>query len=295
MSAIKIRVFDADRKPIEGRVDVRVSDARGEPVAEVRDARGGTAIPIEGLESGLRHHVRVFPSRYRPVSQLVVPTEGPAANVHVFCPVDPEHVTPSFPTFDTLPGPLQAVLDRSTIEAALTESAAAVPLQVSAGALLYDRLTALQKAGLLNLFCKMSATPVGPGMAWDFVDQLHRTRADRIFAHVRVDFRDHVKSAASAGLFDEVSGALHDPGVGFTQAGSFKTDDRFGNLQLTFFASSDLPLRFRIDADIDDANGLGHVFQVLRNAIKDRTTHPYDIHQLLTFHQRLRPVYDLSA
>ena len=61
-----------------------------------------------------------------------------------------------------------------------------------------------------------------------------------------------------------------------------------------FFASETAPIAFKVDADIDDAAGLGHAFQVLRNFVTDGTTHPYDIHQILTFRQEVTPLYDLA-
>ena len=45
--------------------------------------------------------------------------------------------------------------------------------------------------------------------------------------------------------------------------------------------------------DIDDAAGLGHVFQVLRNHLTGNPTHPYNIHQILIAHQHLDPGYRL--
>ncbi len=292
MSVLHVRVFDADRRALPGVVDVRVVDARNEPVAEVQGARAGAVIKVPDLPAGVRYHVQVFPARHRPVGQLVVPSEGPPVNVHLFCPVDPARAKATFPGYEDLPEALTAVLDRSTLEIEVTPRGPALPVSV-AGPTTWNSLTDLQKAGLLNLYCKMCATPVGRHTAWHFVQDIYRARGDRIFANVAIDFRDHVKTAVATGLFDEVSGRLHDPGVGFTRAGSFKTGESFGNLQLTFFASKDTPLRFRLDADIDDANGVGHVFQVLRNRVKDRDTHPFDIHQLLTFHHLLRPAYDL--
>ncbi len=294
MSVLHVRVFDADRKPLTGRVDVTVVDARHEPVAAVHDAPASRLIRVPDLPAGVRHHVRVFPVRHRPVGQLVVPAEGPPVNVHLFCPVDPARAEAAFPGYDTLPAPVRTVLDRSALEMDITRGGPAVPVNV-AGEATWRSMTDLQKAGLLNLFCKMSTTPVGPHTAWHFVQDIYRARGDRIFAHVALDFRDHVRTAVVSGLFDEVSGRLHDPGPGFAHAGSFKTGESFGNLQLTFFASRDAPLRYRVDADIDDANGLGHVFQVLRNRVKDRDTHPFDIHQVLTFHHLLRPAYDLRV
>jgi hypothetical protein len=62
---------------------------------------------------------------------------------------------------------------------------------------------------------------------------------------------------------------------------------------LTFFASASSPLRFKVDADIDDAGGLGHAFQVLRNFLTHQPTHPYDIHEILVFDQLLSVPYTL--
>jgi hypothetical protein len=111
---------------------------------------------------------------------------------------------------------------------------------------------------------------------------------------VDVALRDRVKSAEAEGRVRAVSGKLHTPPPGFVAAGSFKTDDRHGNLQLSFFASAAAPLVFKVDADIDDAAGIGHTFQVLRNWIRDDTTHPYDIHQILVFRQEATPDYVLA-
>jgi hypothetical protein len=45
------------------------------------------------------------------------------------------------------------------------------------------------------------------------------------------------------------------------------------------------------DIDIENAAGLGDVFQVLRNSLTGRPTHPYDIHEILVFHQKIDPGY----
>ncbi|UCF05887.1 MAG: hypothetical protein JSV33_02290 [bacterium] len=70
-----------------------------------------------------------------------------------------------------------------------------------------------------------------------------------MFANVDVRLRDLVKEAINEGDFDNVSGSEHTPPPGLHRAGSFKTPDDYGNLQLTFFASDDAPLRFKVDAD----------------------------------------------
>jgi len=86
----------------------------------------------------------------------------------------------------------------------------------------------------------------------------------------------------------EVSGALHHPPTGFAEAGSFKTPDHYGNLCLTFFMKGDDCVA---DIDIDDAGGLEHAFQVLRNKLSGHPTHPYNIHEILVGYQQLDPGY----
>jgi len=80
--------------------------------------------------------------------------------------------------------------------------------------------------------------------------------------------------------------------AGFAPAGSYKTFDHYGNLQLSFSTDGS---EWRSDIDIDDAAGLAHVFQVLRNEITDTPTHPYDIHEILVAFQHLDPGYSLDV
>jgi len=46
---------------------------------------------------------------------------------------------------------------------------------------------------------------------------------------------------------------------------------------------------------IDDAGGLEHVFQVLRNKLSGRPTHPYSIHEILVKFQQLDPGYTFTV
>jgi hypothetical protein len=89
-----------------------------------------------------------------------------------------------------------------------------------------------------------------------------------------------------------VDGALHAPPAGFEPAGSFKSDDNYGNLQLTFFQQGDT---WVADVDIDDAAGLAHVFQVARNHLTGRPTHPYDIREILIAWQGTDPGYTFEV
>ena len=156
---------------------------------------------------------------------------------------------------------------------------------------LFAALSDEAKAGLLNISKKSLATEFRNG--GDLLPHLVLIDilGDRCFVEVPRTLVDQMPQLVDGNAFHAVNGALHEPPAGFSPAGSFKSDDAFGNLQLTFFESGGE--RFRADVDIDDAAGLGHVFQVARNHVTGSPTHPYNIHQILLAHQHLDPGYRL--
>ena len=280
MATLSIRIVDAARKLLTDETDISIRDAQTDVLdLQVRNIRDGLA-RID-LAFGSVYLLRVAPRHYRPVQQVVSMTGDRA--LEVCCPIDPakvEHVI--FPAYRELSERLQYVLGKSRVEGAEGVVAEA----------LYQALTALQKAGLLNLYAKLARTRVGERPAWSYVQRLYRIRGDRIFAVVEPAFRDRVKDAVTTGAFHAVSSALHTPPAGFQQGGSFKSDDTYGSLQATFFVRTH-PLEVRADLDLDDAGGIGHVFQVVRHGLTGGETHPYDIHEILLAHQALDPGYTL--
>ena len=50
-----------------------------------------------------------------------------------------------------------------------------------------------------------------------------------------------------------------------------------------------------VDIDIDDAGGLEHVFQVLRNKLSGQPTHPYNTHEILIVNQHRDPGYTFQV
>jgi hypothetical protein len=48
------------------------------------------------------------------------------------------------------------------------------------------------------------------------------------------------------------------------------------------------------DIDIDDASGIEHVFQVLKNKLSGNPTHPYNIHEILVGYQHNDPGYSFQ-
>jgi hypothetical protein len=275
-------------------LDVTITAVRtNTEIRRARSADGTKKLRLTGLTAHEPYVVRAFPVRHRPVGQFVIgPPGDKPEEIELFCPVDPRRVSDlRVPAYAELDPALRGVLERSTLER--DAGTPPIPGAASSGELLYGSLTWLERAGLLNLFCKMSHVPLGDVTTWSYVRDVYRVRGDRIFVNVALEFRDRVKNAVAGGGFVEADSSLHAPPVGFTHGGSFKTRDHYGNLQLTFFGSATAPLQFKVDADIDDASGIEHAFQVLDHFFTKGVTHPFDIHEILTFHQRLNTEYAL--
>ena len=286
MGKLIVKIANASREPLPDHVDLKVVSARTDAlVRSVSNVDGSKEIHIDGLMDHQPHIVKVFPRRHRPVAAFGIPVPGAPVVVQLYAPIDPEHVEhPTFPAWNDVPEPLRSVLECSTVEEV-----------AGCGRPLYEQLTSTQKAGMFNLYSKMTAFGFDEQRTvWSFVDRLYRIRADRVFVDVKPGLRDLVKSAVAEERFREVSGKLHEPPPGHTSCGSFKTHERYGNLQLSFFVSHAEPLAFKVDADIDDAAGIGHVFQVIRNVVTKGTTHPYDIHEILVFRQEVVLPYQLA-
>ena len=279
-----LELVDVYGDALKEKVDILLrhqvlSDAR---IARSVKASPKPAIPELFCEPQGLYRLEIDPPSYLPVSQFVSIKPSGDTKVTIPFPVDPKKAKPSFPPFPELPQSLQDLLEASN---------SVLGFEGKTGAALYDGLDDIRKAGLLNIAAKSIATPLVNGdTVFPSVKKLTELRGDRFFAVVTKQLREETKNSISEGLFDEVSGALHhlaDPT--FSPAGSFKTPDNYGNLQLTFFMN---PAGDCVaDIDIDDAGGLGHVFQVLRNHFTGRPTHPYDIHEILVYHQKIDPGY----
>lgn len=281
-SVLTITFVDAGRNPLDDVVDVTVtSEDSNRTVAQLKNVRGTTTLKVTGLTPLEICRVQVFPMRHRPVGWFARANEA----VALPSPVDPERVSRvKFPEYDRLGAKADAILQRSALDE---------PANL-AGKALYDALADVPRAGLLNLLAKMGRTslPGGTGVM-DHVESFYRVRGDRVFANVGNGLRDLVKIAVDEKRFEEVGGSLHNPPPDFRRVDSFKSKDHYGNLQITFFASLTAPLRFKADIDIDDAAGIEHVFQVLSHKLTGDETHPYDIHEILLYHQSLDPLYQL--
>lgn len=205
--------------------------------------------------------------------------------VRLVVPVNPEQVLRiNGPAFGVLSASAQRVL-----------AAAAGPQFIVAGTpvtgqTLYDGLdlAPLLKAAFLNIVAKAGATTLaGTETVLDYFRGLRELRQDRFFVDIDPKL---IGIVASSNGFHSVPDALHQPLPGYEPVSSYKTFDRYGNLQLTFQRTAD-GSKAAADVDIDDAQGIPHLYQVVRNAFTGGTN-PYDIHEILLGQQpRVDPRY----
>jgi hypothetical protein len=285
---LMLNLVDVRGKHLGERVDI---DLRHLTLSERRMARGVDA-SREILLGGLRgapqglYKLEIDPPAYLPVAQFVSLAASGVTEQTVTFPIDPKKVV-------NVNFPLYADLD---FQSMLEKSNRVLGFIGAQGRELYDKLDVIRRAGLLNIVAKSRATPLSNGRnVLSYIQSLHELRGDRFFATVPKDLREETKNSVADDLFHEADEGLHHPPAeftGFTNAGSFKTNEPQGNLQLSFFMRGDDCL---VDIDIDNAGGLGHVFQVLRNTLTGRPTHPFDIQQILIFRQKLDPGYTFQV
>ena len=281
MADLVLRLTNVYDEPLGERVDVVLRHQTLSDM-QVASVRAGASVRIKGLvgpPQGL-YRLLVDPPSYLPVGRFVN-LASETTRLGVVFPVDPVKVrSVQFPSFADLAKWLRATLERSRD---------VLGFAGAKGDTLYAKLDDTRRAGLLNIGAKCQATPLANDKTVsEYVERLLVVSGDRIHAAVPKELVVEVGNAATAGLFHPVDGSLHKPPVGFTLGDSFKTEDHYGNLQVTFFSHGDEHIA---DIDIDDAAGLQHVFQVVGNAVTGRPTHPYDIHEILVQHQRLDPGY----
>jgi hypothetical protein len=97
---------------------------------------------------------------------------------------------------------------------------------------LYAALDDIRRACLLNIAAKTRMTPLSNGkVVLGYLEVVRELRGDRFFATVPRELREETKNSVAAGLFHVADETLHHPPdsyPGFTNAGSFRTNDSHG-------------------------------------------------------------------
>jgi hypothetical protein len=283
---LQLELRDVYGKFLGEKVDIIL---RHQVLSEVKKASPNISGKVEilglhGAPQGL-YRIEIDPPSYQYVSQFVNMKASGITSRSITFPIDPGKVTKvNFEPYTKLTADLRTLLENSD---------KVLSFEGKKGKDLYDILDDIRKAGLMNIAVKAANTPLSNGKTvLSYIQKVNEIRGDRFFCVVPKDLREETKNSVDEGLFRIVDGSLHHPPAGFSAAGSFKTPDHYGNLQLTFFMRGDDCVA---DIDIDDAAGLEHVFQVLRNKISGRPTHPYNIHEILVGHQHLHPGYTFQV
>lgn len=232
------------------------------------------------------YYIDIAPLSYMPVNDFInIKGSSPTPHRAVF-PVNPKKVLKvNFPKYDKLPSDARLLLSKSD---------KVLAFEGKTGQALYDAMENdnIKRAGLLNILAKTNVSRLSNGRTvLSYLQDLRELRGDRFFVVTSKELREETKHSVVEGLFTKESGALHrlpSQFVGYTDAGSFKTTEKYGNLQLTFFMKGDDCVA---DIDIDDASGLEHFFQVVNNMLPGNDTHPYTIHEILLAYQKLDPGY----
>jgi hypothetical protein len=279
---LRLELVDVHGERLAEKVDVFL---RHRTLTEIRAARRVDASKrflirnLRAAPQGL-HQLQIDAPSYRPVNWLVDIASSGVTHRRIVLPVNPAKVIRlQCPDYENLPH----------AHALLEASGTVLDFAGKQGRDLYDAVDDIRKAGLLNIITKAHLTCFrNEASVLSYFRQLKELRGDRFHVLVSHELRENVKNSVQDDLFTHASDLLHRPPDGYTRAGSFKTPDPFGNLQLSFFVRDG---EWMADVDIDDAGGFGHVFQVARNALTGQPTHPYDIHQILIERQAMDPGY----
>jgi len=233
-----------------------------------------------GAPQGL-YKAEIDPAAYLSVSRFIKLKASAVTEIEIVFPIDKKKVkSVVFQPFVRLPADLKRVLENSDKVSSF---------EGKKGEKLYDALDDIRKAGMLNIVAKCAATPLSNGKTiLPFLERINEIRGDRFFVAVSKELRQETKNSAVAGLFFPAPEILHTPPEGFAHAGSFKTFDRYGNLQLSYFLNGEDCVA---DIDIDGASGLEHLFQVVEHRVTGQQTHPYEVHEILMIHQEIDPGY----
>ncbi len=286
ISSVSVTLRGVDAKPINESVGFKFYNQRAASLNRLVPTtfRVWDGVKLDGIPAfpfGL-YEVFIDPAKHRFKNIfLSVQADGSSRMEETFF-VDPSKVAPIFPAL----ADLQTGVRWKELWRVLTASGRGTEAD-------WNRLSDQQRAGLFNLYAKMTREKVADDQpVFRSVSRIDEFLPARVLARVSADLFEAV--GTNHRTFRSVPGALHEFPLGWRPAAednSFKTFDAAGNLQLTF--ATNPAGEFLADIDIDDHRGIEHAGDVLKHVITGKDTHPYDIHEILIFFQGLDPGYQL--
>jgi hypothetical protein len=277
MALLKLTLTDASGNDLNDQITVDLFSQQSTKQYQV-SRHVVREIQIDGIDitGGPLYRVMVTPANHRTIQFFMMLSEGKTSTFSAAVPVDPRKVVSiRAPVFDRLSAQAQRMLNEA--EVPRFNDGAGGFLQ---GLPLYAALDKypLLKACYLNIVAKSAQTNLQDNLTClDHYAGLVRIEQDRLFLRTGAAL---VEEVAQSNSFHQVSAALHNPLPEYSIVSSFKTFDRYGNLQFTFQRRGAAGDDYAVDVDIDDAQGVEHLFQVLRNSVNGPTS-PYDIRDIL--------------
>lgn len=282
-----VHLSDMTGALIKGKVEVdlrRVDGANGAGGENMEVSVNGpvgqltiTGIPCQ-TGPGTMYEVRCSTDHYRRYAffQSIREDRDNAASDDVAFWVKPGDVKNiAAPAFADLPATVRAMCEQATM---ITEKPEDAELAGLSGKALYQQMGPLRKACLLNI-ARKAAHEKTAGNCLPTFRGLLISRQDRLFARVTPGLVELLQNGA---MYKSAPGALHEPPHGFAMSvhGSFKSKDAHANLQVTFMTEVATGTLVA-DIDIDEASGIEHGFEVIRNAVFKKRTNPYLIREFL--------------
>jgi hypothetical protein len=282
-----VQLSDMAGAPVKGPVEVDLRRVEGSPGAGGQNMEVSVKGPIGTLTvtgipcqtgPGTMYEVRVSAPHHRKYAffQLIREDRDNPASDDVEFWVKPGEVSGIRPPgFADLLPIVRGMFDQASMIVAKAEDKEMVGLS---GGPLYQQMGALRQACLLNI-AKKAGDPRTAGNCLPHIRGLLISRQDRLFARVDPALVQVVQQGA---MFKSAPGKLHTPPPGFAMSpvGSFKSKDPHANLQVTFM-TEDATGDLAADIDIDEASGIEHGFEVIRNALFKNRTNPYLIREFL--------------
>ena len=281
--SLKLHITDLLDQPVEGRIEIDFephgNSAGGENMQVDFANDDETDFIVEQIECrggpGTMYAVRLSTRNFKPYSFFQLIREqrvNTASDSKIRLLVDPRRVTDiAAPAFTSLSAAERSFLDSAEMTA---PEAADKDLLGLTGTALYDALGPLRKACLLNLLTK--AKHGTTGRCFRFLQSLMVLRQDRCFCTVDAGMPEFLRKSD---FFKSAPATLHEPLKDFVLEDSFKSNDAHANLQVTFMRHKSNGT-LAADVDIDEASGIEHGFEVIRNRFKGRTN-PYLVRELM--------------
>jgi hypothetical protein len=281
--SLKLHVTDMLDEPIDGRIEIEFApkdnSAGGDnmEVAFANDA--ATDFIVEQIECrggpGTMYTVRLNAQNFKPYSffQLILEKRvNTPSDSKIRLSVDPKRVKDiAAPAFTSLLAAERSFLDSADMNKDKPEDQDLLGLT---GPALYDGLGPLRRASLLNVLAKTKHGTTG--RCFRFLQSLMVLRQDRCFCTVDPAMPEFLRKSD---FFKSAPATLHDPLKDFVIEDSFKSKDAHANLQVTFQRHKSNGT-LAADVDIDEASGIEHGFEVIRNKFRGRTN-PFLVRELM--------------